>query len=77
MKPNHHWVVHLPDQLCDFGVVFSFWTFLSERLNKILKSLPSSFQKRGEIEASMLREFHCSIHINNLVSILQCIPSTY
>ena len=31
MKPNHHWALHLPDQLRDFGPVYGFWTFLGER----------------------------------------------
>lgn len=42
MKPNFHWAVHLEEQIRDFGPVYNFWTFLSERLNKLLKSSNSN-----------------------------------
>ncbi|KAL5512094.1 hypothetical protein ACEPAG_3615 [Sanghuangporus baumii] len=35
VKPNFHWVVHLFDQIYDYGPVYSFWTFIFERLNKV------------------------------------------
>ncbi|KII89951.1 hypothetical protein PLICRDRAFT_571426 [Plicaturopsis crispa FD-325 SS-3] len=34
MKPNHHWSVHTPEQIRDYGPVYNFWCFLSERLNE-------------------------------------------
>ncbi|KAF7368204.1 hypothetical protein MVEN_00140000 [Mycena venus] len=58
MKPNHHWAVHVPDQLDDFGPVYNFWAFLTERLNKLLKNLNSNNWTGGELEVSMMREFH-------------------
>ncbi|KAJ7598689.1 hypothetical protein C8J56DRAFT_708797, partial [Mycena floridula] len=42
MKPNHHWVIHLPPQIRDYGPVYNFWAFLTERLNKILKNMNSN-----------------------------------
>ncbi|EIW80125.1 hypothetical protein CONPUDRAFT_155484 [Coniophora puteana RWD-64-598 SS2] len=35
LKPNFHWATHLSDQILDYGPVYNFWAFLSERLNKI------------------------------------------
>ncbi|KAF8144902.1 hypothetical protein K438DRAFT_1631086, partial [Mycena galopus ATCC 62051] len=58
MKPNHHWAVHIPDQILDFGPVYTFWAFLTERLNKILKNLNSNNWTGGLLEVSMMREFH-------------------
>ncbi|KAJ6534408.1 hypothetical protein B0H19DRAFT_876222, partial [Mycena capillaripes] len=58
MKPNPHWSVHVPDQLDDFGPVYNFGAFLTEHLNKILKDLNSNNWTGGELEVSMMREFH-------------------
>lgn len=68
MKPNHHWAVHLPDQITDFGSVYNFWSFLTERLNKVLKNLNSNNWNGGQIEISMMREFHRSTQTEHLVS---------
>ena len=68
MKPNHHWAVHLPDQLRDYGPVYNFWTFLSERLNKLLKSSETNDWKGGQMEVSMMREFERGVCLNSLVS---------
>jgi hypothetical protein len=56
--PNHHWAVHVPDQLIDYGPVYNFWAFLTEHLNKILKNLNSNNWTGGQLEVSMMREFH-------------------
>jgi hypothetical protein len=68
MKPNHHWAVHSPGQLRDYASVYNFWTFLTERLNKLLKSEESNNWKGGRLEVSMLREFHRGVHLNGMVS---------
>ncbi|GBE87456.1 hypothetical protein SCP_1101320 [Sparassis crispa] len=68
MKPNFHWVVHLPDQIRDYGPVYNFWAFLSERLNKILKSYRSNTWVGGQVEISMLREFERSIHLDAMIN---------
>lgn len=67
MKPNHHWVLHLPDQLRDYASVYNFWTFLTERLNKLLKSSNSNYQMGGQLEVSMMREFDRSVRLQDLV----------
>ncbi|KAJ7755298.1 hypothetical protein DFH07DRAFT_773413 [Mycena maculata] len=66
MKPNHHWAVHIPDQILDHGPVYSFWAVLSERLNKILKNLNSNNWTGGQLEVSMMREFHWSAGLNGV-----------
>ncbi|KIK81198.1 hypothetical protein PAXRUDRAFT_35943 [Paxillus rubicundulus Ve08.2h10] len=48
MKPNFHWAVHLTQQIQDFGPVYNFWAFLSERLNKVLKSSNSNNWTGGQ-----------------------------
>ncbi|KAF8134171.1 hypothetical protein K438DRAFT_1499247, partial [Mycena galopus ATCC 62051] len=58
MKPNHHWAVHIPDQILDFSPVYTFWAFLTERLNKILKNLNGNNWTGGLLEVSMMCEFH-------------------
>ncbi|KAF8203523.1 hypothetical protein K438DRAFT_1580620, partial [Mycena galopus ATCC 62051] len=67
MKPNHHWAVHIPDQILLFGPLNGFWAFLTERLNKILKNLNSNNWTGGRLEVSMMREFHRSTRINTVV----------
>ena len=68
MKPNHHWAVHLSDQLRDYGPVYNFWTFLTEQLNKLLKGSNSNNWTGGQLEVSMMREFQRSTHIQAMVS---------
>lgn len=57
MKLNHHWAVHSPMQIRDFGPAYEFWTFLTERLNKILKSYNSNGRTGGQLEVSMMHAF--------------------
>jgi hypothetical protein len=68
MKPNHHYAVHMPQQLRNFGPVYKFWTFLTEHLNKILKSYGSNFWGGGQLEISMMRSFNREVCVHNLVS---------
>ncbi|KAJ7114850.1 hypothetical protein C8R44DRAFT_880917 [Mycena epipterygia] len=64
MKPNHHWAVHIPDQILDYGPVYTFWAFLTERLNKVLKNLNSNNWTGGRLEVSMMREFHRAVGLD-------------
>ncbi|KAJ7305462.1 hypothetical protein DFH08DRAFT_825153 [Mycena albidolilacea] len=75
MKPNHHWAVHIPDQIRDFGPVYSFWAFLTERLNKILKNLNSNNWTGGRLEESMMREFHRSAALDGVIKNLLADPT--
>lgn len=67
MKPNHHWAVHIPDEIMDFGPMYSFWAFLTERLNKILKNMNSNNWTGGRLEVSMMREFHRNAGLDAVV----------
>jgi hypothetical protein len=67
MKPNHHYAVHMPEQLHDFGPVYKFWTFLTEQLNKVLKLYNSNSWKRSQLEVLMMYAFGCKACINTMV----------
>ncbi|KAF8482266.1 hypothetical protein JB92DRAFT_2764516, partial [Gautieria morchelliformis] len=68
MKPNHHYVVHLPAQIYDYGPVYGFWCFLGERLNKLLKSFKSNNWGGGQLEVSMVREWGRDVQLQETVS---------
>lgn len=68
MKPNFHYAVHYPDQVRDFGPVYSFWNFLGERLNKVLKNFNSNGWLGGQLEVSMMRSFARDSQLQNMVS---------
>lgn len=57
MKPNHHWVTHVFDQLLDFGPVYGIWTFATERLNKVLKGIRTNNHSGGDVECSFMRSY--------------------
>jgi hypothetical protein len=67
-EPNHHWAVHIPEQILDYGPVYGFWAFLTERLNKVLKNMNSNNWSGGRLEVSMMREFHRSSRLDGIVS---------
>ena len=67
MKPNHHWSIHLMDQIQDFGPVYTFWTFLGERLNKTLKSFNSNGWTGGQVEITMMRTFGREVQLDAMV----------
>ena len=61
MKPNHHYAMHTADCVRDFGPMHEFWTFLFERLNKVLKSYKTNNQSGGELEATFFSKFHRAV----------------
>jgi hypothetical protein len=68
MRPNHHWAVHIPDQIRDYGPVYGFWAvFLTERLNKVLKNLNSNNRSGGQLEVSMMHEFYRQSKLDGIV----------
>ncbi|VDB84878.1 unnamed protein product [Peniophora sp. CBMAI 1063] len=64
IKPNHHYATDVPDCIRDFGPLHEFWTFLFERINKVLKSYNSANHSGGELEVSFFREFHRTIQLS-------------
>ncbi|KAJ7037010.1 hypothetical protein C8F04DRAFT_1181026 [Mycena alexandri] len=57
IRPNHHYAMHTSRCVRNHGPLHEFWTFLFERLNKVLKSYKTPNQAGGELEASFFREF--------------------
>ncbi|KAJ7753057.1 hypothetical protein DFH07DRAFT_774194 [Mycena maculata] len=51
----------------DFGPVYGFWTFLFERLNKLLKSYDTNNHGDGELEVTFFREFHRDANLREVV----------
>ncbi|KAI0027268.1 hypothetical protein K488DRAFT_74674, partial [Vararia minispora EC-137] len=54
IRPNHHYAMHIPECIRDFGPLHCFWTFLFERMNKVPKSYNSSNHSgdnRGTVQA--------------------------
>ena len=70
IKPNFHWVTHIFDQILDYGPVYGFWTFVFERLNKVLKSYLTNNRGGGELEMTFCREFMRNANLRRLVGYL-------
>ncbi|KAI1783145.1 hypothetical protein LXA43DRAFT_977257 [Ganoderma leucocontextum] len=58
IRPNHHYATHVPDFALMFGPLHNFWSFLFERLNKVLKSYNTNNRGDGELETTFFTEFH-------------------
>jgi len=76
MKPNHHWAVHTADQIHDFGPMHDFWTFLTERLNKMLKNMNNNNWGGGRLEISMMRAFGCDSQFEAMAKEVQSSPDS-
>ncbi|KAH9852590.1 hypothetical protein C2E23DRAFT_885353 [Lenzites betulinus] len=57
IRPNHHYATHTPEFVRDYGPLRGFWTFIFERLNKILKGYHTNNHDGGEIECTFFREY--------------------
>ncbi|EPS97090.1 hypothetical protein FOMPIDRAFT_1129209, partial [Fomitopsis schrenkii] len=68
VRPNHHYATDVPDCLRDFGPLHGFWTFLFERMNKVLKSYNSANHAGGELEVSFFREFHRTVQQSRMAT---------
>jgi hypothetical protein len=69
VKPNFHYITHIFQIIRDFGPVYGFWTFLFERLNKLLKSYDTNNHADGELEVTFFREFHRDANLREVVSL--------
>ena len=69
VNPNHHWVVHIFDQIIDYGPVVNWWTFLFERLKKVLKSYSMNNHDNGEIEISFILAFNHDVALHEMVGL--------
>ncbi|KAJ7749137.1 hypothetical protein B0H16DRAFT_1461303 [Mycena metata] len=68
IKPNHHYATHTAENVRDYGPLQEFWTFLFERINKVLKSYNSSNHSGGELETSFFREFHRTVQTSRILA---------
>ncbi|KAJ7712854.1 hypothetical protein B0H16DRAFT_1811810 [Mycena metata] len=68
VKPNFHYITHIFKIIRDFGPVYGFWTFLFERLNKLLKSYDTNNHGDGELELTFFREFHRDANLREVLS---------
>ncbi|KAH9911971.1 hypothetical protein B0H21DRAFT_714183, partial [Amylocystis lapponica] len=68
VKPNFHYMTHIFDQIEDYGPVYGFWTFLTERLNKVLKSYATNNHAGGEIEVTFFRAFSRDVRLRRLLN---------
>ncbi|KAJ7714113.1 hypothetical protein DFH07DRAFT_763144, partial [Mycena maculata] len=71
VKPNFHYITHIFQIIRDFGPVYGFWTFLFERLNKLLKSYDTNNHGDGELEVTFFREFHRDANLREVVSLFK------
>lgn len=67
MKPNYHYATHIPEQILDYGPVYGFWAFPSERLNKTVKSFNTNNHRGGELELCFMRELFRAQRTQRLV----------
>ncbi|KZT50540.1 hypothetical protein CALCODRAFT_444472 [Calocera cornea HHB12733] len=68
VTPTFHWVTHMGDQVRRYGPVHGFWTFLFERLNKVLKTCQTNGHKGGAVELTFAREFKREMVLVRMVS---------
>ncbi|KAH9917859.1 hypothetical protein B0H21DRAFT_827671 [Amylocystis lapponica] len=68
VKPNFHFVTHIFEQIEDYGPVYGFWTFLTERLNKVLKSYATNNHNGGELEVTFFRAFSREVQLRCLLN---------
>ncbi|KAI0070303.1 hypothetical protein K474DRAFT_1680242, partial [Panus rudis PR-1116 ss-1] len=68
VKPNHHYAIHVGHFVRNHGPLHCFWTFLFERMNKVLKTFKTNNHSGGEIETTFFREFHRSARTSRLLS---------
>ncbi|KDQ55237.1 hypothetical protein JAAARDRAFT_196089 [Jaapia argillacea MUCL 33604] len=68
IQPNHHYATHTAEFVRDYGPLKEFWTFLFERINKVLKSYRTPNHTGGELECSFFREFHRTVQTSRLLS---------
>ena len=67
VKPNHHYATHVSECMRNFGPLHDFWTFLYERLNKVLKSFKTNNHGQGELETTFFYEFQKMCQTSQLV----------
>lgn len=67
IRPNHHYAIHVAEYARAFGPLCGFWTFLFERLNRVLKSYNTNNHGNGDIETTFFTEFLRTCSTSRLV----------
>ncbi|KZT54921.1 hypothetical protein CALCODRAFT_510434 [Calocera cornea HHB12733] len=70
VTPTFHWILHMAAQIRRFGPVHGFWTYLFERLNKLLKGFATNGHKGGAMEVTFARELKREISLSRLNHVL-------
>ncbi|KAI0668702.1 hypothetical protein C8Q78DRAFT_1097701 [Trametes maxima] len=71
VRPNHHYATHVPDFALKFGPLHEFWSFLFERLNKVLKSFNANNRSDGELETTFFQEFHRTAVSSRVITFME------
>jgi hypothetical protein len=64
---NLHWLSHLPEDIRNFGPVYSFWCFASERFNKTLKNIKLNGHIK-QVPMTLMRTFQNYAHLKEVSS---------
>jgi hypothetical protein len=67
IKPNHHYSTHVSECVRNYGPLHDFWTFLYERLNKVLKSYKTNNHGHGDLETTFFNDFQKTCLMSRLV----------
>ena len=70
MRPNHHYATHTAEFIRDFGPATGFWSFIFERLNKVLKGMNHNNHGNGVIEATFLKQFISAQKVSRRVNLI-------
>ncbi|OBZ79611.1 hypothetical protein A0H81_00065 [Grifola frondosa] len=67
IRPNHYYATHITEFILDYGPLHTFWSFLFERLNKLLKSYNTNNHGDGELETTFFTEFHRTCQVSRVI----------
>ena len=67
MRPNHHYATHTAEFIRNFGPAAGFWSFIFERLNKVLKGTNHNNHGHGTIESTFLKQFILAQNVSRRV----------
>ncbi|KZT60267.1 hypothetical protein CALCODRAFT_480790 [Calocera cornea HHB12733] len=70
VTPTFHWLTHMDAQIRRYGPVHGFWTYLYERLNKVMKTYRTNNHGGGELEVTFSREWKREMMIARLSAAL-------
>ncbi|KAH9956036.1 hypothetical protein BC827DRAFT_1271237 [Russula dissimulans] len=74
IKLNHHYATHVAECIRNFGPLHDFWTFLYERLNKVLKSFKTNNHGQGDLETTFFTKFHKTCQTSCIAYTMLCYP---